>query len=109
MAHSHKDAASPDSPPASWGLSPDEVALLRANLRRTGRWLGRLLAVAVLLGLGRWIVWPYLLARYAGWGADLAGAGLLLAPLRGADLVGANMRETNLRSADLSGADLTAT
>jgi tetratricopeptide (TPR) repeat protein len=38
---------------------------------------------------------------------DLAGAGLVLADLRGADLRGANLSEANLSRANLAGADLT--
>lgn len=38
--------------------------------------------------------------------ADLRGADLRDANLRGADLIGANLRYANLRSADLIGADL---
>ena len=48
----------------------------------------------------------YLRGEYGRTKADLRGANLSWADLRGADLSGANLRWANLRGADLRGADL---
>jgi uncharacterized protein YjbI with pentapeptide repeats len=60
--------------------------------------VGIFLAIAVLAGLGLLSVWlrGYWIAAHHGQGADLHGAILVLAPLRGADLEKADLHRADL-------------
>jgi uncharacterized protein YjbI with pentapeptide repeats len=80
----------------------------KRHTNRVAWCLALILATAVLAGLGPlgiWLRW-YWTAKYHGHEADLRGAFLIFAPLRGAELERANLHHANLAGAKLAGANL---
>src|SRR5438105_1533903 len=80
----------------------------KRHTNRVAWGLAVVLAVALLAGLGPlglWLRW-YWVAKYHGQGADLRGAFLILAPLRGVDLEKANLQRANLAGTNLTEAML---
>jgi uncharacterized protein YjbI with pentapeptide repeats len=82
--------------------------LMKPQTNRTTWAFCALLAGLTLAGVGALglRLHPYLVAKYHGEDADLHGALLIWAPLRGADLCGADLHGANLASATLEAAKM---